>query len=92
MSEDRTYWHVPGARAWHARNPKAYRDVDGAICGYAWIPSFSNLQLETADRLPPTAHLCGNCARVIAARTDIELMAADIAEHGGKDWSGHTPL
>lgn len=65
---DRTYWHVPGARSWHAQNPAGlwiYTAFCGRFVNEGPIP-------ETADRIPPTAHLCGNCARIIAAQTDIE--------------------
>ena len=65
---DRMYWHVPGARSWHA-------DADGvqniSLCG-RWPVTAPGVFADRADRIPPTAHLCGNCARIIAARTDIE--------------------
>ena len=67
---DRVYWHVPGARSWHALVPGT---AGRALCGLyrqAEAPDFT--PIERADRLPPSAHLCGNCARSIAARTDVE--------------------
>ena len=71
MSEDRTYWHHIGApTAWHAvltRNGRWFR----FLCGRD-NETTDGLDNEIADRIPPTAHLCGNCARSIAARTDSE--------------------
>lgn len=66
---DRTYWHVPGAKSWHALEP----GEDGmwlyTACGRS---ALHKPPTEVADRLPPTGHLCQNCGRIIAARTDIE--------------------
>lgn len=35
---------------------------------------------SVATRIPPSAHLCQNCGRIIAARTDIEKR--DAADDG----------
>lgn len=67
---DRVYWHVPGARSWHALEGGQtwpYR----AICGRSTLRR-PEKAIEFADRLPAASHLCSGCARVIAARTDVE--------------------
>lgn len=71
MTADRTYWHVSGARSWHADRQSDFTRtrIVWSLCGLSYI---ARADTETADRIPPTAHLCGNCSRVIAARTDIE--------------------
>jgi hypothetical protein len=79
---DRAYWHVPGARSWHALQEW------GTAMGQPYVKGFCGRRanagrtdsLETVDRLPPDAHLCGSCARVIAARTDLEEDRAAVAE------------
>lgn len=79
MSADRTYWRVltyrPDSRerAWHA----AMRIGDSfSLCGRVTPEPVAH-----ADRLPPAAHLCGNCARSIAARTDVEApTVVDVGE------------
>lgn len=81
---DRTYWHLPGARSWHSLNDVVLKPgitlsrPDGmgarfftAICGRNATDARTRI-VERADRIPSDAHLCGNCARVIAARTDVE--------------------
>lgn len=77
VSADRTYWHVPGARSWHACRPSTNYVRLWALCGrndavtQGMAPEDPR-RTQESDRLPSTAHLCGNCARVIAARTDVE--------------------
>lgn len=74
VSADRTYYRAMYARSWHGLRDYEHVDPDRitvylrSICGRL----VALADADTADRLPPTAHLCGNCARVIAARTDVE--------------------
>jgi len=65
VSEDRTYWNVPGWK-WHALAP-SQSTLPQSICG-----QMAPRQPETSDRVPSHGKLCGSCARIIAARTDIE--------------------
>lgn len=81
MSADRTYFHVttrPHAprRMWHAA---AYGDVQAYAMAFCNFTPGRSKTVESADRIPPSAHLCGNCARIIAARTDIE---GDVTGYG----------
>ena len=64
---DRTYWRHWGANhAWHAlRLTRSLAPV--SICGRK-----AHSAHEIVDRIPPEGHLCGNCARIIAAQTDVE--------------------
>ena len=63
---DRTYWHVPGARSWHATAP------GGALCGRTEPANLPESAIQVSDRVPRDGHLCGSCSRIIAARTDVE--------------------
>ena len=63
---DRIYWRHWERKAWHAL--RLTRSIDPvSICGRK-----AHAAHELADRIPPEGHLCGNCARVIAAQTDVE--------------------
>jgi hypothetical protein len=67
---DRVYFHVPGARSWHALEGDQtwpYR----AACGRSTV-SRPERAIEFADRIPAASHACAHCLRVIAARTDVE--------------------
>lgn len=71
---DRTYFHVttrPHAprRAWHALAPADPAVRPTGVCGFV---TKCGASVDGGDRVPPDAHLCGNCARVIAAQTDVE--------------------
>lgn len=61
---DRTYWK--GAKAWHAMRLTRLIDFR-ALCGRT-----GHRTSETSDRVPADGHLCGSCARSIAAATDVE--------------------
>lgn len=64
---DRTYWHLKGrSLAWHVLNPESAPEQ--APCGQ----QSDGRPVELADRVPPHAHVCGNCARIVLADTDIE--------------------
>lgn len=67
---DRTYIRVGPDSTWHAfvtwtRVPGHAR----VSCGRTLNAGTGH---ESADRVPSSGHLCGNCSRVIAASTDVE--------------------
>lgn len=78
FTTDRTYWYVPGARSWHAdRGDLSLRYFHAGLCGRTdnvteGMAASDVRQTELSDRVPSNGHLCGSCARVIAAATDIE--------------------
>lgn len=69
---DRTYWRQPGG-AWHALDTTKRSSYPRSVCG-RWA---QRTKPEESDRVPSDGHLCGNCGRVIAARTDIEPNVED---------------
>lgn len=80
MITDRQYWHHFGAKAWHSYDPRqTVVRMTGpgmgtflGLCGRHVQITGEGDGVDHADRIPPDAHLCGSCARIIAARTDIE--------------------
>ena len=77
---DRTYWTVRVTRdgqsfgviqerAWHANRPTRALWLVGAC--RRTNRGYEDRTAEV-DRIPPDGHLCGNCARIIAAQTDEE--------------------
>jgi hypothetical protein len=85
VSADRTYWHIVGTRSWHAHDPQRTSNagVLTAICGYTDRLGERQREHIAADRVPSRGHLCQNCGRSIAARTDIETDAADLGSDYG---------
>ena len=75
---DWIYWHVPGARSWHA-DPDVgaieYRAEvvgTGTLCGrFLRVDGRKEVLDSATTGIPPDAYLCGNCARLIAARADV---------------------
>lgn len=78
VTQDREYFRF--AAAWHAQAFINSWRIRTSACGRHFPMNSGSREralelaapVETADRIPPTAHLCGNCARSIAARTDFE--------------------
>lgn len=66
--KDRRYGQQREGLAFHAVYFPGRAVWNYSICNIGWLFEV-NL---TKDRLPPDAHLCGNCARIIAAMTDEE--------------------
>ena len=69
---DRWYFLIDGRSSWHAFAEWDHPAGDTitvlvrAVCGRR-APLGGK---EEADRVPAVGHLCGNCVRIIAARTD----------------------